>query len=167
MLADGTVDLDFVRAHTDGWEEVVAELERESFDDLERLSGTTRADMERFARMYATASSAVVVWSMGITQHEHGADNVAAIVNRALPRRHALRAARRWHRDHDRATHRLQPRDTRAPPGRGPQRVGDLRRSRPSGRPRTRCAVLLQVGPADPRRDRARRPRVLGGGAAA
>jgi molybdopterin-dependent oxidoreductase alpha subunit len=86
MLADGTVDREFVRDHTDGFDEVVAELDRESFVDLERQSGATRADMERFARMYAEAPSAVLIWSMGITQHEHGADNVAAIVNLGLAR---------------------------------------------------------------------------------
>jgi molybdopterin-dependent oxidoreductase alpha subunit len=42
--------------------------------------------MERFARMYAEARSAVLVWSMGITQHERGSDNVTAIVNLALAR---------------------------------------------------------------------------------
>ena len=42
--------------------------------------------MERFARMYQAAGAAVLVWSMGITQHEHGADNVAAIVNLGLSR---------------------------------------------------------------------------------
>jgi molybdopterin-dependent oxidoreductase alpha subunit len=86
MLADGSVDRDFVRDHTAGFDDLVAELDRESFDDLERQSGATRADMERFARMYASASSAVLIWSMGITQHEHGADNVAAIVNLGLVR---------------------------------------------------------------------------------
>jgi molybdopterin-dependent oxidoreductase alpha subunit len=86
MLADGTVDRDFVRDHTEGFDAVVDELERESFADLERQSGTTRADMERFARMYGDARAAVLVWSMGITQHERGADNVAAVVNLALAR---------------------------------------------------------------------------------
>ena len=86
LLADGAIDRDFVRDHTEGFDDVVAELERESFDDLERQSGTTRADMERFARMYASADSAVLIWSMGITQHEHGADNVASIVNLGLAR---------------------------------------------------------------------------------
>ena len=38
--------------------------------ELETASGATRADMERFARMYAAARSAVLVWSMGITQHD-------------------------------------------------------------------------------------------------
>src|SRR4029077_1443696 len=40
----------------------------------------------RFARMYGAANAAVLVWSMGITQHERGADNVAAIVNLGLAR---------------------------------------------------------------------------------
>ena len=55
MLADGAIDRDFVRDHTEGFDDVVAELERESFEDLERQSGASRADMERFARMYAAA----------------------------------------------------------------------------------------------------------------
>ena len=57
-----------------------------SFEELEQASGASRDDMERFARMYAAAGSAVLVWSMGITQHETGSDNVAAIVNLGLAR---------------------------------------------------------------------------------
>jgi len=86
MLADGTVERGFVDAHTEGFDEMVAALDGQSFDDLERQSGAARADMERFARMYGAAASAVLVWSMGITQHERGADNVAAIVNLGLAR---------------------------------------------------------------------------------
>ena len=86
LLADGGIDREFVRASTAGFDELLAELEGESFDELERLSGATRADMERFARMYAAAGSAVLIWSMGVTQHEHGSDNVAAIVNLGLAR---------------------------------------------------------------------------------
>ena len=87
MLAEGAIDRDFVREHTDGIRRRSSTSStRESFADLERQSGATRADMERFARMYASANAAVLVWSMGITQHEHGADNVAAIVNLGLAR---------------------------------------------------------------------------------
>ena len=86
MLEEGTVDLGFVRDRTEGFDALVEELARESFTDLERQSGATRADMERFARMYGAAKSAVLVWSMGITQHERGVDNVAAIVNLGLAR---------------------------------------------------------------------------------
>jgi molybdopterin-dependent oxidoreductase alpha subunit len=86
LLADDAVDREFVHDHTEGFDDLVVELERESFDDLVRQSGATRADMERFAGMYSAARSAVLIWSMGITQHERGADNVAAIVNLGLVR---------------------------------------------------------------------------------
>jgi molybdopterin-dependent oxidoreductase alpha subunit len=86
LLAEGGVDRDFVRNNTEGFDELLAELEQESFAELERISGASRADMERFARMYTGAGSAVLIWSMGVTQHQHGSDNVAAIVNLALAR---------------------------------------------------------------------------------
>ena len=42
--------------------------------------------MERFALLYGQARSAVLVYSMGLTQHEFGVENVKAIVNLALSR---------------------------------------------------------------------------------
>jgi len=86
LVARGGVDEPFVREHTTGWDELVAQLDALSFDDLERWSGATRADMERFAEMYAAARSTVLVWSMGMTQHVCGTDNVRSIINLALAR---------------------------------------------------------------------------------
>jgi molybdopterin-dependent oxidoreductase alpha subunit len=86
LLAIGGVDRDFVKEHTAGFDALLGELEDESFDLLEQASGATRDDMTRFARMYASARSAVLVWSMGVTQHVSGVDNVRAIVNLGLTR---------------------------------------------------------------------------------
>jgi molybdopterin-dependent oxidoreductase alpha subunit len=86
LLEQGAVDHDFVRAHTTGFDAVVDAVTAPQWEQLERESGASRAAMELFASIYAAARSAVLVWSMGITQHEHGADNVAAIVNLALAR---------------------------------------------------------------------------------
>ena len=86
LLANGGVDRDFVREHTEGFAELLAALEDQSFEELVEASGASRADMERFAAFYADAQSAVLVWSMGITQHAHGVENVEAIVNLALSR---------------------------------------------------------------------------------
>jgi molybdopterin-dependent oxidoreductase alpha subunit len=86
LLAMGGIDKEFVTEHTNGFDGLLDHLEEARFDDLERLSGVSRDDMERFARMYMQAESAVLVWSMGITQHERGVDNVYAIVNLALAR---------------------------------------------------------------------------------
>ncbi len=86
LIAEGGVDESFVRAHTTGFDELVATLDGQTFADLEQHSGIPRDHMERFARRYASAGAAVLVWSMGVTQHEHGVDNVAAIVNLGLAR---------------------------------------------------------------------------------
>ncbi|HEV7524411.1 MAG TPA: FdhF/YdeP family oxidoreductase [Acidimicrobiia bacterium] len=86
LLAIGGIDRGFVNEHTTGFDALLAELESESFSTLEAASGATRADMARFARMYASVGSAVLVWSMGVTQHVSGVDNVRAIVNLGLAR---------------------------------------------------------------------------------
>ena len=93
LIEDGGVDLDFVREHTAGWDDLVVELDRQSLDDLSRFSGASVDDMRRFALLYAKAKSAVLVWSMGITQHVCGTDNVQAIVNLALTRGNVGRPA--------------------------------------------------------------------------
>ena len=86
LLADGTLERTFIRNHTSGFDDLLAELERERLEDLEAAAGVPRATMASFARRYGAARSAVLVWSMGVTQHEQGVDNVAAIVNLALAR---------------------------------------------------------------------------------
>jgi molybdopterin-dependent oxidoreductase alpha subunit len=92
LLATGAIDREFVTAHTVGFDALLEELERESFTDLERLSGAGADDMARFAQMYASAASAVLVWSMGVTQHAHGVENVQAIINLGLARGNVGRA---------------------------------------------------------------------------
>ncbi|MBA3307389.1 MAG: FdhF/YdeP family oxidoreductase [Chloroflexi bacterium] len=86
LIEENGVDDDFVTRHTDGWPELRAELAQQTLEDLARWSGSSVEDFRRFARMYAAARSAVLVWSMGITQHVCGTDNVAAIINLALAR---------------------------------------------------------------------------------
>jgi molybdopterin-dependent oxidoreductase alpha subunit len=87
VLADeGLTDDRFLREHTTGWEELRASLAGRSLEQLARWSGSTVEDITRFARMYGAAGSAVLVWSMGITQHVCGIDNVRGIVDLALAR---------------------------------------------------------------------------------
>lgn len=86
LVDEGLADDRFIADHTTGWDELRAGLEGRSLEDLARWSGSTVADIRRFARMYATAGTAVLVWSMGITQHVCGVDNVRAIIDLALTR---------------------------------------------------------------------------------
>jgi molybdopterin-dependent oxidoreductase alpha subunit len=80
----GWLDRAFIDRHTTGFDELMATLDGQSWDDLEALSGSTREDMLALAEMLHAADTAVFVWSMGVTQHEFGEDNVRAIINLGL-----------------------------------------------------------------------------------
>ncbi|MHC5746485.1 MAG: FdhF/YdeP family oxidoreductase [Nostoc sp.] len=84
IIANNWVDQSFINLHTVGFAELKASLESQSWEELERLSGTSRESMYTFAKMVKEANKAVFVWSMGITQHECGEDNVRSIINLAL-----------------------------------------------------------------------------------
>jgi molybdopterin-dependent oxidoreductase alpha subunit len=84
MIEQGWMDEAFIRNHTAGFEELRAMLQGLSWEELEEGAGLSREEMREFARMVAEADRAVFVWSMGITQHTHGEDNVHAIINLAL-----------------------------------------------------------------------------------
>jgi molybdopterin-dependent oxidoreductase alpha subunit len=86
LIENGWVDREFITERTVGWEQVEAKARSLSWQELECGSGLSRADMQRFAEAFGKARSAVVVWSMGITQHSYGSDNVRALVNLQLAR---------------------------------------------------------------------------------
>ncbi len=84
MIASGWLDESFLQNYTTGFPELQASLDSQSWEDLERVSGATREEMLAFAQMVGEAKNAVFVWSMGVTQHECGEDNVRSIINLAL-----------------------------------------------------------------------------------
>jgi molybdopterin-dependent oxidoreductase alpha subunit len=79
LIERGAIDREFIEAHTTGFDEYRAHLERFEVDELCRRAGATRADAERLADLLAGAETGIFVWSMGLTQHRHGADTVAAV----------------------------------------------------------------------------------------
>jgi molybdopterin-dependent oxidoreductase alpha subunit len=57
-----------------------------SFEGLEKQAGLSRNDMQEFAELIRDARNAVLVWSMGITQHAFGGDAVSMILDLGLAR---------------------------------------------------------------------------------
>jgi molybdopterin-dependent oxidoreductase alpha subunit len=84
LIEQGWVDQDFIDQHTVGWDDVKAALAKQDWEMLERHSGSSRERMRHFAEMIHAAKTGIFVWSMGITQHTFGVQNVKAIVNLAL-----------------------------------------------------------------------------------
>lgn len=86
LMERDALDRDFIANHTAAFDSLRAEVESEPWEALEQAGGLPRAEMERFAGMYAGARNAVFVWSMGLTQQRRGVDNVRAVANLALAR---------------------------------------------------------------------------------
>jgi formate dehydrogenase major subunit len=88
-IADGrpaVLDLPFIDRHTTGFETLVDDLRRTSWDDIISASGLERAQIERIARIYIEAKSCIICFGMGITQHRRGTQNVQQIANLLLMR---------------------------------------------------------------------------------
>ena len=82
----GGWDEEFLRDRTTGSEALRAHLRELGFDELSSEAGTSEAEMRELAERYACARTAVIVYSMGLTQYEFGVDNVKMVVNFALAR---------------------------------------------------------------------------------
>lgn len=80
------VDEAWVREHTVGFEAARDRALAADWTTLEVESGTTRARMEAFAQLLIDRPNAVLVWSMGLTQHAHGVQTVSALMNVGLAR---------------------------------------------------------------------------------
>jgi len=91
LNAEGWVDGGFIERSTSGYAEAKSAAEGLDWARLERDSGTTRAQMRRFAEMLRDAKNAVFVWSMGLTQHAHGTQTIEALVNVGLARHYVGR----------------------------------------------------------------------------
>jgi molybdopterin-dependent oxidoreductase alpha subunit len=82
---DRTVlDRDFIEQHTMGFEAFEAFVRGTPWSDIEHASGLGRDALEAAAEVYVEAEKAIGVYGMGLTQHVHGFDNVAMVVNLLL-----------------------------------------------------------------------------------
>jgi molybdopterin-dependent oxidoreductase alpha subunit len=86
LVENDAVDHEFVREHTSSWEEVRGRALGADWRALESESGSTEERMRAFAQLLARRPNAILVWSMGLTQHAHGVDTVKALMNVALAR---------------------------------------------------------------------------------
>jgi molybdopterin-dependent oxidoreductase alpha subunit len=79
-------DRAFVEQHTDGFTEFRRQIESTAWSDIETAAGVPRESINRVAEMYMSAKNVVIGWTMGITHHLHGVENVQMIANLALLR---------------------------------------------------------------------------------
>ncbi len=78
ILEEGHVEREFVRRRTENFDAFEALLTDYTAEAAERITGVSATDIRRAARVYATEKRSMLFYSMGITQHITGTDNVRA-----------------------------------------------------------------------------------------
>lgn len=84
ILEEGLHNRKFVDQRCEGLDELKKSLAPYTPEAVEVLTGIPADDLRRAAHLYAEAERATIVYSMGITQHTTGTDNVLAVANLAM-----------------------------------------------------------------------------------
>ena len=80
------LDHEFIREHTDGFDEFASSVLALDWSQIEAISGITRTALEQVAAAYARSSATIVSYGMGAVQHLDGSTNVQQIANLLLLR---------------------------------------------------------------------------------
>ncbi len=84
ILEEGLADTEFIEKRTEDFAAFRESLSGWTVEMAAKVSGVAVEDIRRAARLYAGAASAAIVYSMGITQHATGTDNVLCLANLAM-----------------------------------------------------------------------------------
>ncbi|RBP31876.1 formate dehydrogenase major subunit [Marinobacter pelagius] len=78
IFENGWEDKEFIRTRVYGMEDIRAEVAKWTPEEVERVTGTPGAQLERVARTLANNRPGTVIWCMGGTQHTNGNNNTRA-----------------------------------------------------------------------------------------
>jgi molybdopterin-dependent oxidoreductase alpha subunit len=84
LLESGAIAWEFVKAHSEGWQALIAQIESTSWEAITACCGLSREELELAAARIAASKAVVFAWAMGITHHANGTTNVQAIANTAV-----------------------------------------------------------------------------------
>ncbi|MFA5332196.1 MAG: formate dehydrogenase subunit alpha [Methanoregula sp.] len=82
IIKEGLEDKEFVKKRTKGFEDLKKTVE--GYADVEKITGVPTETVKEFAREYANAGSAVIIYCLGITELTTGTDNVRSMGNLAM-----------------------------------------------------------------------------------
>jgi formate dehydrogenase alpha subunit len=84
IVDEGLMDSTFVEERCENYDFFKDSLKKYPLNLVETITGIPGDKVAKAARMYATNSPAAIFYTMGITQHTHGTDNVIATANLAM-----------------------------------------------------------------------------------
>jgi len=84
IIHAGLVHDEFVAKATSGYDDFAASVEDWTLERGSAVTGVPADDIRDLAHAYATAGAAQLCWTLGITEHHNGVDNVLSLCNLAL-----------------------------------------------------------------------------------
>jgi formate dehydrogenase alpha subunit len=84
LLKEKLTDREFIQEWTEGFDAFKKGLEEFTPQRAEKITGVPKEDIIRAALLYGRAERPAIYYTMGITQHAHGTQNVFAVANLAL-----------------------------------------------------------------------------------
>ena len=84
IIENDLQDDEFIANRTKGYEEMKEVAMKYDLDKVAEITEADPEQIERVAIEYAQAENAAIVYSLGITEHSHGADNVMSTANLAM-----------------------------------------------------------------------------------
>ncbi len=80
----GWYDREFISKYTEGFEDWVRSLNAFTLDFAEEVTGVPKDIIKEVAKLYALEKPSMIMWTLGITEHENGTENVSSLINLAL-----------------------------------------------------------------------------------
>jgi formate dehydrogenase major subunit/formate dehydrogenase alpha subunit len=84
IINEGLTDDAFIAKHTEDFEKVVQAVQSYTPEGAEAVTGVPAESIRQAARLYATTRKAGIYYTLGITEHTHGTDNVYGLANLVL-----------------------------------------------------------------------------------
>jgi len=84
ILKEGLCNDEFINERTEGFDEWKKSIETFTPHNASKITGIPEEEIIKAARLYGGSRKAGIFYTMGVTQHTHGTDNVNAIANLAL-----------------------------------------------------------------------------------
>jgi len=84
IVDEGLMDADFIEERCENYDFFKDSLKNYPLNVVENITGVPGEKVAEAARLYATCKPASIFYTMGITQHTHGTDNVIAVANLAM-----------------------------------------------------------------------------------
>jgi formate dehydrogenase alpha subunit len=84
IIANNWHDQSFVDERTEGFEGLREHLKKYPLEKASEICGVPVEDMVKVAKIYATSERSTILYTLGITEHSHGVDNVKSLGNLAM-----------------------------------------------------------------------------------